>query len=150
MKALLLFGLLIVTGGSFISATSKNNLRDISRDETFQKSLNQILSLSTSIQTANDAQLKEEFRNLANSIAILKENYADLNSPAAAGTTIQVAIDRLANEKGNVLHGDTCLKDLIRAVYGCIITCSNHEVLRNCLKTAYENYQVCKAGGPRR
>ncbi len=147
MKTLCLFVSLVIVGS--ISISARKDLKDLGSDQTFIKSVALISSLPTNFQTETQAQLNEEFKKLANSIALLKENYPDLNSPGAADILITKAMDKLANENKAIIHGDTCLRDLIKAIFTCFCTSGPRETVNACLATACASYKACKEGGNR-
>lgn len=145
MKTLFLFISLIIVGSISISA-NKKNLKDLGSDQTFTKSVALISSLPANFQTATEVQLNEEFKKLANSIDLLRERYPDLNNPVTAEVLINKAIDRLASENRTFVHGDTCLRDLVKAIFSCFCGPGPRETVKACLATACANYQACKAG----
>jgi hypothetical protein len=148
MKALLLFGLLVITSAAFISATKKSYHPNLSRDEMFTKSVNVVSSLEAVIQSGDKVRFDNEFRKLANSIAILQEKYPDLKDNSSA-SAINRAMDDLARENKMSIHGDTCLKNLVTAVFACFRSCLNNQALKVCLSAACASYQDCKVGGSR-
>ena len=149
MKALLLFALLIITSAAFISATKKSYRPELSRDEMFTKSISAVSSLEAFAQSGDKTQFDNEFRKLATTITALEEKYPDLKSSSSATAAISRAMDKLSREDRMSIHGDTCLKDLVTAVFACFRSCLNQQALKACLSAACATYQDCKDGGSR-
>jgi hypothetical protein len=150
MKALLLIGFLVFSSILFISATKKTYHPELARDEAFTQSISSVSSLKAIVYTGDKVQFDNEFRKLARSMALLQEKYPDLSNTTSATSAINHALDNLNGESRTAVHGDTCLRPFIHAVFACFRTCTNHTALKACLTAACTSYQDCKDGGPRR
>jgi hypothetical protein len=147
MKTLLLTAFLIVGGGLFISATKKDYRSELNRDEIFTKNI--ISELASLKNSGNDIEFNVEFTKLAKSIALLQEKYPDLNNSTTGRLLIDKAMDKLAKENRAAIHGDTCLRQFVHAVFACFRVCTTQQALKACFTAACTSYQACKEGGER-
>jgi hypothetical protein len=146
MKALLLFVVLIISGGVFISATKKDHRSQLSREEVFT---NDIVSAVTALQDVKSGvDRNTEFVKLAQSIEVLQQKYPDLMNGNLDYIAANKALDKLGREN-SAMHGDTCLRELVHAIFACFRVCTSHQALKTCLTAAYTSYQACKEGGER-
>ena len=146
MKSLLLFVFLLLGGVLFISATKKSYHPELNRDEAFTKNIVSVLASLKHGQ--NENEFNAEFRKIASSITMLQEKYPDLNNPETTRAAINQAMDKLARENA-VMHGDTCLREFVYAIFTCFRACTNQQALKACFTAACTSYQACKEGGER-
>src|SRR6185295_4489338 len=140
MKSLLLFVFLLLGGGLFISATKKSSHAELNRDEVFTKN---IVSVLASLKHGeNENEFNAEFRKIANSIAVLLQKYPELNNPETTRGAINQAMDKLARENA-VIHGDTCLREFVYAIFTCFRACPTQQALKACFTAACTSYQAC-------
>ena len=150
MKALFISILIVLSGALFMSAGVRERAA-LSSNPTFMNSVNRIASLHSTFNNMGDAQFTAEWEAITGSIRELKENYPDLNNPATANTSISYSIDNLLVNNKTIIHGDTCLRDFIKAVFSCFSSCGvgPRETVKACVAEACANYQACKAGNNR-
>jgi hypothetical protein len=147
MRTLFISILFLLSGALFMSAGIKEK-QAINNDQNFVNSVTRIASLHSTFNNMSEAQFATECETISSSIRELKENYPDIN---AAGGFSQ-SMDKLVAGNKSVIHGDSCLRNFIGAVFSCFSSCGGvgpRETVKACVAEACANYQACKAGNNR-
>ncbi len=130
---------------NLIKPVYDKTLPDLSKDESFIKSVNEIILLQTQLNKTNSNEsLKTSFINIGISIMALKNKYEALNDNASATIMINAGIDKLVNqgriEKSNNL---VCLRQLYAAIVVCLRTSTSYAGLAECVRAAYDQFVAC-------
>src|SRR6476620_9654099 len=116
MRSLIVSVLFLLSSALFMSAGTEKS-SPLSSDPTFINSVDHIATLHSTFSQMTDAQFKSQSETIANSIDELKKNYRDLNNPATANASINYSVDNLFERNSSIIHGDTCLRDFVKAVF---------------------------------
>ena len=149
MRTLFISILFLLSGALFMSAGIKEK-QAINNDQNFVNSVNRIASLHSTFNNMSEAQFTTEWETISSSIRELKENYPDLNEAATGG--LNQSMDKLLAGNKSLIHGDSCLRNFIGAVFSCFSSCGGvgpRETVKACVAEACANYQACKAGNNR-
>ena len=136
---------------NFIKVGNDKTLPDLSKDENFVKSVNEIFSLQVHITESNSpAILNNSFNKIGISILALKNKYAALNDNANASLIINAAIDklvqqgRITNLNSNYSSTDlVCLRQFYTAIVICLKTSANYTAFGDCVREAYAQFVAC-------
>lgn len=120
-------------------------LPDLSKDENFIKSVNEIILLQSNLyKTNSNESLKTTFISIGISIMALKNKYEALNDNANATIMINAGIDKLVNqgriEKSNNIG---CLRQLYATIVLCLRTSTSYAALADCVRAAYDQFVAC-------